>query len=84
MERIRQFIIDRATDSKSKLQAKFSVKPKFNNAVTSHIIAGAILAILNWWLENPDELTPEELQDQFTIIITQGIPELLILRDEHE
>ena len=84
VERIRRFIIGRATESLDTAQKEIGGTSKFNNGVTAHIIAGGILAILNWWLENPDRVSPKELQDQFNFIITQGVPHLLTLRDEHE
>ena len=81
VERIRQFIIGRAIESLKEAEAEIGAALKFNNGVTAHIIAGGILAILNWWLENPDKVPPKELQDQFNHIITQGVPYLLTLRD---
>ncbi|MFK7802692.1 MAG: TetR/AcrR family transcriptional regulator [Anaerolineae bacterium] len=83
VERIRRFIITRVSESLTLLHAEQGIKPDFSIPVTSHIIAGGMLAILNWWLENPDKLSPKALQEHFNLIITQGVPHLLTLRDDH-
>lgn len=84
IERIRQFIIARATANLNAVQTVSAAQSPSRNAVTAHIIAGGILGILNWWLENPNVIAPQDLQEQYNQIITQGVPYLVTLREEHE
>lgn len=82
--RIRQFIIERSLKRINQLPSHTEDPLQFDNSISAHMIAGGMLAILNWWLENPGKLSPPTLQNQFNHIITQGVPHLITLRDDYE
>ncbi|MFT5195879.1 MAG: AcrR family transcriptional regulator [Cellvibrionaceae bacterium] len=76
VERIRSFIIDRATeDLKMKNQA-MGVESGPEVDVTAHIMAGGMLGVLKWWLNNDEVLSPEQLKNIFNQLMTEGIHQL--------
>lgn len=46
---------------------------------SAHILAGSVLGVFNWWLSYPDKLSPDQLLQIFSEIVSNGAKNYLTI-----
>jgi AcrR family transcriptional regulator len=55
-------------------EQRYSVDLELPPAIVAHFVTGALLHVVNWWLETPNDYTPEQMADMFYEMIYREPP----------
>lgn len=71
-ERIEDFLV--AVVERGIQQGRYFAEFKLSSAFVAQFWVGAEVRVLKWWLETPNDFTPEQMADQLYAMIFRGTP----------